>query len=88
MRGGLRGFVITLGIWVLLALLHVSLELIGGRSPLAVFAREPRVRYIAVTVAVVLALGTAIGAASERVRRAAAQAAGQRGGREESGWQR
>ena len=50
--------------WVLLALVHMAIELLGGRSPLAMFAGIPGGRYIAITVAVVLALGTAIGVAS------------------------
>lgn len=86
MHGGVRGFLITLGIWVFLTLTHMTIEWIGGRSPLAMFAREPRARYIAITVAVVLALGTAIGVASDRVRRRAAQTAGAAGGKEESAW--
>lgn len=68
MRGGVRGFLITLGVWVLLALVHVALELLGGRNPLAVFERDPVGRFIAITVALVLALGAAIGAASQRLR--------------------
>jgi len=68
-RGVLLGFLITLGMWLFLALAHMAMELAGGRSPLAAFTRDAGGRYIAVTVAVVLALGTGIGIASERVRR-------------------
>ncbi|MEW8978012.1 MAG: hypothetical protein AB2385_06360 [Symbiobacterium sp.] len=68
MRGGLIGFLVTLGIWVVLLLVHMGMEAVWGRSPFAVFTWDPTGRYVAITVAVVLALGTGVGIASDRVR--------------------
>jgi len=68
MRGGVVGFCITLGLWVMLLLAYVGIETIRGHDPFAWFAWVPGGRYVSITVAVVLALGTGIGIASDRVR--------------------
>jgi len=68
MRGGAIGFLITLGLLVLLILAYVGIEALRGHDPFAWFAWVPGGRYVTITVAVVLALGTGIGIASDRLR--------------------
>ena len=68
MRGGMKGFLITAGLWAFLLLAYMGIEIVRGHSPLAMFAWNPGGRYVTITITAVLALGTGLGIASDRVR--------------------
>lgn len=68
MRGAVKGFLITAGIWVLLLGAYSGIEMVRGHQPFAMFAWEPGGKYVTITIALVLALGMGIGQASDRIR--------------------
>lgn len=68
MSGTLKGFLITLGVWALLAGGYALIELLRGNVPFALFEWNAGGRFIIFTVLLVLALGTGIGRASDKIR--------------------
>lgn len=68
MRGALKGLGITAGVWLLLLLAFIGIELVRGNAPFAMFAWEPGGKFVTFTIGIVLALGAAIGLASDRIQ--------------------
>lgn len=68
MRGAIKGFLITAGLWGLLSLAYVGIELVRGHAPFAMFTWEPGGKFITITVGIVLALGAGVGLASDRIQ--------------------
>lgn len=71
MSGTIRGFLLTLGAWVLLVGNYAVIEAVRGHRPFAMLQWENGGKYLLLTVLAVLALGTGIGYASDRIGRRA-----------------
>lgn len=68
MRGAIKGFLITAGLWACLLLAYILIEKVRGHAPFAMFTWEPGGKFVTFTILLVLALGTGVGLASDRIQ--------------------
>lgn len=68
MSNAAKGFLITIGLWIALALFYIVMELVMGRVPFALFDLSGNGKFLLFTILFVTAIGTGVGLASDRIQ--------------------